>query len=184
RAFHVCYGRWTGDLLIAYWNDTQKKIGYRIYNGSTLSAESLLTLSSNTTVSWVALAAKPFSDEMLLLAANTSNTLYATYWNGSAFGSVTTLATTLQIDGTECFGAAYETLSGDPLVTYALNGSNSPRYRTGTGYNWSAEGSLPSIGGVGKWLRLSADPISNQILFAALDDQKHINANAWSGIDM
>jgi len=181
RPFSIAYEQASGAALIAYWNATQSRVGFRTSSGGGLSSESLLTLPSTSQVLWLVLVPRPESDEILLLASNLSNALYAVFWNGDSFGSVSTLETSLQTSGKECFAAAYQSFSVSPIVVYAENAVSSPRYRTWSGSAWSSESSLPSIGANGVWLRLVADPASDRLLFAALDDQNDINVNTWSG---
>ncbi|MBN2561238.1 MAG: VCBS repeat-containing protein [Phycisphaerae bacterium] len=182
RAFSLAYESQSGDLLVAYWEDgSTDKICYRIWNGSTLSGESHLSLPSTSRVRWVELSPDPNTDKIVMLTLNSDYDLYAVAWSGSGWGSITTLETDTGKRNEECFAMAYETLSGDGLVVYAQDSQNNPRYRTWNGSSWSGEGQLPSVGSDQRWLRLAADPASDQILFGSLDDAGDINANVWNG---
>lgn len=181
RAFDIAYEQVSGDLLIAYWNHTQKKIGYRTYDGTSISSELLVTLPANPKIRFLQLTPQPGGNEIILSAMNDSNDLYAIVWNGTTFGSVTTVETNAKTDGNECFSAAYETLSGHALLVYSEKGVDTPRYRTWNGTSWSSELSLPNFGAEPFWSRLVADPNSDKMLFAALDTDKDINVCAWDG---
>lgn len=180
RCIDVAYEQSSGDMLLVYWRSASSRIGYRTYSGSSVSSESTLTPSDSATVNWMALVAKPGSDEITLLCLNTSNRLYAYTWNGSSFGSSTTLTTSAQTNTAECFAGAYETRSGDLLVVYSESGTTSPRYRTYTG-TWSSQLTAPNVGAGTYWVRLAADPLSDRILFGSLDSDADVNVNEWSG---
>ncbi|MCG8406316.1 MAG: VCBS repeat-containing protein [Phycisphaerales bacterium] len=184
RAMDLAYEQDSGDLLLAYWQDggsNANTIGYRTYNGSTLSGENTLSLPSTSSVRFLALYPKSNSNEILLLAVNTGNDLYASFWNGSSWSGVTTLETNTETFNEQCFAAAYESLSGHLLVAYIQNGQNNPRYRTWNGSSWSSELLMPNIGSDGRWVCLAADPASDEILFGALDQNNDINVNTWNG---
>lgn len=189
----VAYEQSSGDALIAYWTKPSNKIGYRTYDGSVLSAESVLTLPTADKVHYLTLTPNPKSDEIILVALNDQRQLYAVAWNGSAWGTVTTLETdaTQTADGDddgdgdddsgEHFSVAFESQSGQALAVYGQRAQPQPRYRFWNGSGWSAESTLPSTGMEPSWSRLIPDPASNQLLFAALDSTNDINVNVWNG---
>ncbi len=181
RSIDAAYEQASGDALIAYWNNTPDKVGYRTWNGTTLSSEGTLALPSGTKLRYLRLFPKPASDTILLIALNDNSDLYAAAWSGGAWGPVSTLETSASTDGRECFSLAFESLSGQALLVYGEDDQNTPRYRTWDGSAWSEESSLPSVGAEPKWVRLAADPTSDRILFASLDSSKDLNANSWNG---
>jgi len=182
RSFDLAYEQTSGDLLAAYWSDGWPgTLCYRASSGGGLSSERTLSLPESFRAEWVKLVARPNSDQILLLVMNITTDLYAAWWNGGAFGSVVTLHDDFGLGLTERFDAAFESQSGDLLVVYASSGSQQPRYRTWNGSSWSSEGSLPSVGSNQRWMRLAADPASDQILFACSDDARDLNTNVWNG---
>src|SRR5262249_38214509 len=152
RPYDMAYLSALGNLLMAYGRNSAKKLGYRTYNGSTLSGETLLTLPSGAgTITFVRIVAKHSDDEACLLVLDNVGNLYAWLWNGTHFGSATTLVSAGSgstggrhhgrhsrnglISGTageECFAAAYSTNSGELLVVYEDSGDNAS-YRTNNG---------------------------------------------------
>lgn len=183
RAFDVGYEQQSGDGLVVYWNDNVNQIGYRTWNGTTLSGESLLALSGSTTAHYVSLYPRPGSDQIILLTANNNGAkrLSAVVWNGTSWGAWTHLVADLQTDAQECYSLAFESLSRDALVAYSESGVMTPRYRTWNGASWSSQMSMPSTGDTPRWIRLAPSPTSDQILFADLDSNYDINVNAWNG---
>ena len=181
RCYDVAYEQLSGRMLIAFWNDSTDQLIYHTYDGTTMSGANSIALPSSSTVRWVRLVPKPESNEIAAIIENDSKKLYAMFWNGSAFGSITTLNTELDTASKQCFDAAYETIAGRLLVAYAIEDSKSPCYRIWSGSSWTSQASMPSIGGKGRWLRLEADPASNQILFGAIDNEEDLNVNVWNG---
>lgn len=182
RAFDLAYEQNSGDLLVAYWSsDGSGSLCYRSNYGSGFSAPGTLSLPASDRVKWVRLVPKGGTDDIFLLCLNEARTLFAARWDGSGFGLTVTLAGNCSSSATECFDFVWESLSGEGLAVYAATGNQQPLYRTWNGAVWSGEGSLPSVGANPRWLRLAADPTSNQILFGSLDDVKRVNANVWNG---
>lgn len=182
RPFDIAYEQTSGDMLIAHWDDGYPlRVHYRTYNGVALSSDQTLALPADFNVRWIKLVPEPGTDRILMLALNDPVDLYAVWWNGSSWGSVVTLNDNCETSSCESFDAAFESLSGDLLVAYTSSGSNEPRYRTWNGSSWSSEGSMPSVGRPQRWLRLAADPASDQILFGCTDSGRDLNVNVWNG---
>jgi hypothetical protein len=182
RCMALEYENVSGDFLVVYWNQTGGGyLGYRTYNGSSVSAESTLALPSGAKIRYSTLSQRRYSNELMLLAMNDSGGLYAAVWNGCSFGAVTTIETNIKTDGIECFAGEYETISGDYMVVYSESGQSTPRYRIYDGTTWSVEASLPTVGATINWIRLVADPTSNKMIFASLDTSDDLNANVWTG---
>ncbi|MBT8485921.1 MAG: hypothetical protein KJO43_10100, partial [Phycisphaerae bacterium] len=178
RCFDIAYEQVSGDLMIAYWDKGRGEVSYRIWDGTTLAAEAELVVPDKPL--WVKLYAKAGTDQIMFVAQTNGKDLIASYWNGASFTAVTTHETNCGYTDQQVFDFAWEGLSGDGLLVYGEDGENNPRYRTWTG-TWSAELQLPSVGKKQRWHKLAADPESDQILFASLDDDKDINANVWDG---
>lgn len=185
RAMDAAYELVSGDAMVVHWKYAVGKIGYRTWNGTTLSAESLLTLPGYTQESdYLTLYPRPGTDEIVLLAEDGDTPtcrLSACIWNGNSWGSWTTISTVVSSDDEECYSMAFESQSGDGLLVYADTGQSQPRYRTLSGSTWSAQSLMPTIGATPIWVRLAADQTGNTILFASLDDQRDVNVNVWNG---
>jgi hypothetical protein len=183
RPEDIAYEQLSSDALCVYWKGTSSRFGYRTYNGSVFAPEQSLGSPFTTECDFVTLYPRPASDDILLLAADgiAGGLLVAARWNGSAWSSWTTLVSNLETNNEECYSMAFEANSGDGLAVYAQSGQKQPRYRTWTTSGWSAQNSLPSLGAIPKWVRLAADPTSDQIVFAAQDADKDLNYNVWNG---
>ncbi len=184
RPFDLAYESVSGDLLVAYWIDSganRQRIGYRAFGPGLLSSQQYLVLPNPYRVMWIQLYPVPGSDQILLLALNTTLDLYAAFWNGNSFSAVTLIHDNLQTASSQCFDAAFESLSGEGLVIYCSNGHNYPKYRRWDGAAWSEEWELPSVGATQRWFRLVPDPVSDRILMGCLDNAKDINVSLWNG---
>jgi len=185
RNCDLAYEQSSGDCLIVYYDGSEGNFGYRTYNGTSLSSETDLTLSGLNESEMIMLYPKPESNQiMMVVIAITSAgdpAIYARLWNGSSWGSWSTIETSGVSNDDECAAFAWETDSGDGLIVYGESGSSSPRYRTFNGTSWSSESSLPSTGATPYWIRLVADPASDEILFGGLDSSLDLNVNAWNG---
>ncbi len=185
RNCDLAYEQSSGDCLIVYYDGGENNFGYRTYNGTSLSSESDLTLTDLSESEMIMLYPKPESNQIMMvviaITSSSSEAIYTKLWNGSSWGSWTTIETAGTTNDDDCVGFAWETNSGEGLIVYGENGSSSPRYRTFNGTSWSSESSVPSTGAGPWWVRLAADPTSDIILFAGLDNGNDLNVNRWNG---
>lgn len=185
RNCDVAYEQSSGDALVVYYDGGEGNFGYRTYNGSSLSSESDLAMTGINENEILTLYPKPNSDQIMMVTVTRSSagdpSIHAILWNGSSWDSWTTIETNGTSNDDDIVDFAWETSSGDGLLVYGENGSSSPRYRTWMGGAWSSEGSLPSTGGAPWYVRLAADPASNQILFGGVDATNHLTVSAWNG---
>lgn len=182
RPFDVAYEQNSGDLLIAYRASATDNLYYRTYNGTTISTEANYALSVTDDLRFVRLVPKPGSDEIMLLTINTGMDICAAVWNGSAWTSPILLETTTKSAGDEGMHATYESLSGHALVAWADDGVNTFRYRTWDGTFWSYEATGPALGSKDpRWIRMTPNPLSDQILLGSLDGKEDLYTVTWGG---
>ncbi len=181
RCMDMAYESQSGDLLIVYWNAASGKLGYRTANALGVSSQSLVTLPTSATADWIALRPSVKSDEITVLVMNNSKFLYALRWDGSGFGSVTTITSSGYSTSWQGFDAAYESASGDVLLCYTVGSSAAPKYRKRSGTTWSAEASMPALSKEARWIRLEPAPSGNSVLFGAADDDADLRVCWWSG---
>lgn len=182
RPYDLGYEQSSGDLLVVYWDNTVNKVGYRTSGGSaSLSSAAHLTLPATDNVHYMTLYPRPKTNDIILIAVNELNDLYAAVWDGSSWGSVSTLETSTSTYTEECYAVEYEQVTNRALLVYCESGVSTPRYRTWSGSSWSSESSLPSTGAAPRWIRLAAKPNSNDIAMGAYDAGQDINANVWNG---
>lgn len=205
RAFDIVYETQNDRAIIVYNNNTQNP-GYRIWNGSTLSAEVLLSSPANlnatypglagTRQTWIALAAKPKlnSNEIVMISTDTNDDVYGAKWDGTRWSDMDGAAPaswdTTTSNGTdrEAVAVAYESVSGDALFVWADATNTFFKWRA-----WSGGAMSAPVGGtqvaftatatVGLWLRLASDPNSDQIMLGIEDAAATADLNTllWSG---
>jgi adhesin/invasin len=183
RPEDIAYEQVSGDALCMYWKGTISQFGYRIYNGTTFSSEQLVSNPFSTECDFLTLVPRYGSDEIFALAAdgNAGGPLVAAYWNGTSFTSWTTMVASLESNNEECYALGYEAQTNKAMAVYIETNVQTPRYKTWNGTTWSAQGSLPTIGNVGHWVRLAPDPTSNTIICGVLDDSNALSVNVWNG---
>ncbi len=169
RGFDVAYESRSGDALVAWTNGsmTTKSISYRIWNGTTWSAEFKITSPLASIATNLRLASNPLSDEIILQVTDFNSDDYALVWNGSSWGNSIILGTATLTGQTDA-AVEYEARSGQALVVYNNNNSSSSvTFRTWNGSTWSAPGVLTAADGVISvdyiFATLASDPNSDRI---------------------
>jgi len=179
RMFDIEYEKTSGEALLVYSK------GYRIWNGSAWSGETLYNITSPPTdVRWIALAQNPTSgsDKIALIALDKSKLVYGLIWNGSQFSGLKLLGTAPS-ETKECIAVAYESTSG--YATFVWAGAD--RYSYSRQWNGSAWDALPTRinlnGGttLDVWLSLKADPVSDKLMLLDVDDAEDLNTAYWNG---
>ena len=207
RRFDIAYETNSGDAMILYSSNvtTTNELTYRTKLGSVScgsgnwsSATSLNPLRTSGTVQWVKMAWDRRTSSNLITAiwADSSSDLSAMVWIGTAWGNEPSAAseTSLEIvaaaQDVEDFDVEYESLSGDVMIVWANsagnNGVNGVRYRTCTGgtssCTWSAVTTPPTFTDDATNLDISANPISDQIVFASIGNAgSDLQYGYWSG---
>jgi hypothetical protein len=184
--FGVAYEQQSGDAMLV-WNDGNlgnSSLTYRVWNGATWSDEfDITTPSINGEAQHMKIAARPHSDEMVLVVSNNNSQDYALVWNGSSWGNIQQLTLPVIGDARTDVYVAYEQQSGQALVVYG-EGSTDALYRVWNGASWSAEGvitaPLTTTGNV-RWATLGADPSSDRIALGVLTFDQEAWLSVWDG---
>ena len=176
-SFDVAYEAVSGDGMVVYADGAN--LNYRVWNGSTWSAEASITEPLAGTPRQMQLASHPWADEMVLIVSDDSSQDYAVVWNGSSWGNPVTLHSGGAGDRTDVY-VAYEQQSGRALVTYG-KGTDDVYYRLWDG-SWDGESMLAGIsGGYARWTTLASDPNSNNIVLGVLENNADVWLAVWNG---
>ncbi len=176
-SFDVAYEAVSSDAMVVYADGAS--LNYRVWNGSTWSAEASITEPLAGTPRQMQLASHPWADEMVLIVSDDSSQDYAVVWNGSSWGNPVTLHSGGAGDRTDVY-VAYEQQSGRALVTYG-KGTDDVYYRLWNG-TWGGEAMLNGInGGYARWTTLASDPNSNNIVLGVLEDNANVWLAVWNG---
>ncbi|WP_321430058.1 VWA domain-containing protein [uncultured Methanolobus sp.] len=174
-------------VMTAYYDDgsgggTPK---FRTWDGSDWSSEDSANYIG-ARPSYVVLESSPSNSEIIMATSDDSYDVNVQVWDGSSWGSVNQLSGNLDSYGQKGFDLKYEQVSGDAIVAYMDVGKNDgvPRYRVWDGNSWSSDSSVYS-GNSGSgdvwWVRLEANPDSDEMVLVTLDDERDIRAQVWDG---
>ncbi len=191
RRFDIAYEQSSGRAMVVYSKNATgsagNEMGYRIWDGSTWTAEGLINSANltrsvaNNAVAWIKLASRPGSNEIALAAVDNGNavlntaTLTAFIWSGSAWGNEpgTALDTTYSCSATittgvqyDNFDLAYESQSGELMVvwSYQHTATNANSYATYSGGAWSGKTAMPGTAVAALQTYIAPNPRTNQLL--------------------
>lgn len=181
RMVNVAYEQSSGDGLICYFKNTYNRFAYRTVTGGAISSETTVTLPDSDDIRWIQLVPKKESDEILIVTTNYYWDLRVATWNGSSLSSWTELDGDVETSVDECFSAAYQSVSGKPIVVWGRYLSSSPRYSIRTGSTWSSPASMTSVSYTPRWIRMASDPDSDAILFCTHNGNDEVWVNQWNG---
>nr|MDA3792449.1 hypothetical protein [Elusimicrobiota bacterium] len=110
RQFDVAYEATSGDGLVVWSNLATKISRYRTWSSGAWGAEDgTVAVAVSSYTYWQRLVSDPNSNQIVLLTSDIDNDLYTQVWDGSAWGSVTEEAVSLDAaTDRECFSFAYD----------------------------------------------------------------------------
>ncbi len=129
----VGYESDSDDAVVVYADGAN--LNYRVWDGSTWTAESSIALPLGGSPRQLRLATHPTSDEMVLVVSNSSSQDYAFVWDGTSWGNTIVLASNGTGNDRTDVNVAYEATTGTALVVFGA-GNDDVRYRTWSG-SWS-----------------------------------------------
>ncbi len=177
------------DAMMVY--DTQNGTStpkYRIWDGSSWGSELSATDVSGTEIRWLQVKYAPTRDEAIMVVLTNTGQVQAQVFNGSSWGSVTTLATLSDSsnspDGGSLyrgFDIEYEQSSGDAIVV-AADGTADPNYYVWNGSSWSS-GTNIDVPTTGRpyWIELASRPNSDEMAMILLDSNTDVYGLRWTG---
>lgn len=187
RSFDISYEKNTDRALITYSSGVD--FAYRIWDGSTLSAETAVAASPTTgTLNWLETRQNPLSTSneiaMILLDANAD--VYGMRWTGSTWDTMGTAAVwdaTASNAARKGIDVEYEQTSGEAMFMWGDSVATDQYYRMWNGVALGANTLLDiaAEGGVPNWLQLAARPNSDEIMLGVVDAGADLNTRKWSG---
>ncbi len=169
----------SGEGLVVYRVSSTTEPRYRTMVSGALSSTSILNVGLPTAPEQILLASRTGKDNIALLARSGA-TLATAVWDGSAFGSVSTLTGTA-LNAGRAMDAAFETSSGDGLAVWSEG--SSVKYSTSVSSSWSAAGTAVSLRSQPNCVRLVANPSpsSNAALLVYSTANGVVTALPWTG---
>ena len=189
--FDVAY-EYGGDALLAYGvlsTNASRDLAYRVYSGGSWSGEQYIDDAGHATdvqYSTVNLAARPYSDQIGLVAGDSTNShVNAWIWDGSAFGSETEITAGAEALSREKIAIAWETASGHLLAAAVPNNSPNVVYKEYT-TSWSAASTFDCASDNSEFIVLKPNPLStaNDMILATSDSfgaEINLHTCYWNG---
>lgn len=179
RGFDVSYETNSGDLLAVSCSGNDAV--YSVWNGTSWTATSSLTLANTNNCLYIELASDPTSDEIVAVFkhTNTSATDYELkVWNGSSWGNSLTLA---NMNENANAGAAvvYEESGGQAIVALTNDLATTLLYALWNGSAWST--STQALGDHIEWASLKRDVGTDEVVLCYMDNDINIGVLKWTG---
>ncbi|HEX8762980.1 MAG TPA: hypothetical protein VF733_04465 [Candidatus Saccharimonadales bacterium] len=190
RSFDIAYEKNSDRAVIAYSpNTVAVDFAYRTWNGSALSAETVVAAPPTTgLLNWIELDPNPLSgsNEVSMIMLDSNADVYGMAWNGSSWGTMGTAAVwdaTAATATKKSIDVEYEQTSGKAMFIWGDAVATDQYYRTWNGTTLSAATLLDiaAEGGVAEWVQLASRPNSNEIMFGVQDAGADLNTRKWSG---
>lgn len=180
RGYDIAYESSSGDALVVACDGTEAT--YKVWNGSSWSASTAITLAVTANCNWIQLASDPVSDEIILVVrdAITGAADYeALVWSGSAWGNSMTMGSMAEA-GDEGIAVEYEE-SGDRAVVVVSNGTAASfAWNSWNGSAWTGAGTQAYQddfeGG-----RLVRDLGSDNMVMCGIDQDTQMHISRWTG---
>jgi hypothetical protein len=182
----IAYENQSGDALVIGRATSGGMVGYNVWNGSAWAFANNDTPSELTSgginLSYLDMASRPNSDEILIGLVFLTNDLKVVQWDGNAFNDLGELDNDLATDAYGCVEVVYEQQSGDGMVLWNHKNSGEIYFSVLSGGSLSPVALLPfDFEKPPTVIRAAADPNSNHIFVAALDSFCDLNVALWDG---
>lgn len=167
KTIDVEYEQTSGEAMFMWGDSVATDQYYRTWNGTTLSAATLLDIAAEGGVAeWVQLAARPSSNEIMVAVQDAGLDLNTRKWSGTAWDTATQHpehAATMENINSRNFDIVWETHASNPGEAWLMWGNGA----TITARQWSgtAWGTASTLSGSDdtSFIRLRADPVSGAV---------------------
>jgi len=172
KAIDVEYEQTSGEVMFAWGDSVSTDQYYRTWNGTTLSAATLLDVAAQGGVTnWLQLAARPNSNEIMLGVQDAGADLNTRKWSGTAWDTATQHvehSAGVENITSRTFDIVWETHSANPGKAWLLWGNatavSAKPWLLGT--SWGTASTLTGTDDT-SFIRLRADPVTG-VLFAGI----------------
>lgn len=182
ECFAAAFERSSGEGLLVYSPANTSDLKYRTFIGGVWSAE-LTGPAVTNTYDWVRLAVKPnpSSNTILLGLLDHNKGVQAVFWNGSAWGALTTFTSDAGASDGRMFDVAYTPGGANALIAYAKSLQTRPYSCYWNGTVWSAEAQGPDTADAARFIRLVRGESSSDIHVLWSDSGLDLNVALWNG---
>ncbi len=181
RRFDVAYEQSSGRGMIVYSNNSATP-AYALWDGAAYQFGSLAVDDCNGTTTWIAVVAKPGSNEMVEMYQDSDGAYCAQVWNGAAWGNAKKFTADTGTS-TQKFDVIYEQSSGQALAVFESATAGKIAYCEWNGTDWCSSNTLLSDrGDQNDWVKLAALAGSNRILLGAFQlGDADVDVIEWDG---
>ncbi|HEX6462689.1 MAG TPA: type II secretion system protein [Candidatus Saccharimonadales bacterium] len=197
KGIDIEYEQSSGHILFAWGDSVSTDMQYRTWNGTTLSAATLLDIPAMLIANWVQMAARPGSDEIMLGIQDSGGGLNTRKWSGTAWDTATqhpehdTATENVASRNFDVIWETYSTNLGKAWLTWGDGATRTDRQWSATAWGTAtvASGSDDT-----SFVRLRADPVSGAVFSGVyqcscsataardINERRLVNGGAtWSG---
>ncbi|MES2749536.1 MAG: DUF2341 domain-containing protein [Patescibacteria group bacterium] len=180
RGFDVAYESTSGDLIAVSCRGLDAV--YSVWNGSSWSATSSISLTNTNNCLYIEMASDPVSDEIIAVFkhTNTSAVDYETLvWNGSSWGNSTVFGDMVE-NTNEGIAVEYEESGGQAIVALSNGALTTLVYNIWNGSSWAGTTTTP-LGDHIEWASLKRDNGSDALALCYIDNDTNIGVIRWTG---
>ncbi len=171
----------TNDTLLAYAEGNITTPRYRLWDGAQWGSEQSAA-DVGATINWVVTKASPSETEYVMATLGSDADVNVQVYRNGAWSDLQELTTVIPNTSMRGVDVAYEQSSGDALVV-TCDGDANPTYWTWNGSSWTNGGGVGlTSGNTCGWVRLIADPTSDEIIVITRDTSgTSYEARVWTG---
>ena len=180
RAVDISYETLSGKLMGVACVGTNAV--YSLWNGTSWSATSTITLANGNTCEWVQMASDPISNEVIAVFRHQIAGTFdyeALVWNGTSWGNSKRFGE-LNADTSEGMAIGYEESGNQAVLVTADNLNTNIMWASWNGSTWSAT-STAAISARMFWGSLKNDVGSDRTVLCYIDVNNDIGVMHWSG---
>jgi len=184
RGLDIAYENLSGYALVVGRYAASGDVRYNIWDGNAwvfAAAQIDANLTPESSLTYIDMASRPNSNEILIALAQFTYDLKVVQWDGSSFidhGEIDDNMENRSLGGTEI---VYEQQSGDALILWGHSKAHQIYYTVWNGSSLGPVSQLPDFGNDPQIIRSAADPTSDFIFVAAVDDMEDLNVAVWDG---
>jgi hypothetical protein len=199
RNFDVDFETATGDAIVVYSvvsTSPSCDLAYKVLPASTSSFSGISEQCIDDTVhsndiqyTWIVTDRNPVStsEELIVVGFDSSNSDNdAWVWNGNSWGNQLEISNDATASsGYKALSVKYATDGSKGMVVSASGTRGNVNWRYWNGASWSGSATFdldPSDNGDARWLRLKADPSSDDIQLVAIDSRNDMHTSYWNGV--
>jgi len=156
-------------------------VNWRYWNGASWSGSATFDINpTNADARWLRLKADPSSDDIQLIAIDSSRDMHAVYWNGASWALTSQIEVNLDSTTTRCVDFAWYPSGNTGILLWDWTGSSTMlRYVTCSPQCPNSPLSIPTYAGTGYWIQAVGNPRNEdntKILFARLNSNNDIGS--------